>query len=268
MNYTGLVVLVVVTVAGICSCPNCTLPTVETWKEWLETLLKLTMVLVHLMLMWWVFIQFVLLSMMYTRPLPCCVSVGGIHMQWESHLSIWHCSGTDWVWMWQWSMVWCIGYNRIYSLSKSWSQFLNLHQTRLCTLCISWTIDEEAELSLSPDNVTHCVGESLYLSSHAGSCLCIYISTACHDSCSEGLMGCTGFGPNRCCNYYNNSMCVDECPSSFQPNSSNECVCPPGTTGFNCCESYSMTLYVVEGTMWCIVSRFCHTWNKVLYCIL
>ena len=44
--------------------------------------------------------------------------------------------------------------------------------------------------------------------------------------------------------YYNNSMCVDECLSPFQLNTANvfyyECVCPTGTTGYNCCESIYM----------------------------
>ena len=64
----------------------------------------------------------------------------------------------------------------------------------------------------------------------------MYISTACDSSCNEGLMGCTGRGAGDCCNFYNNSMCADECRSPLSPNTANECVCPPGTTGFNCTE--------------------------------
>ena len=33
-------------------------------------------------------------------------------------------------------------------------------------------------------------------------------------------------------------MCVEECPSPFQPNTANEC-CPPGTTGHNCTDGES-----------------------------
>ena len=58
--------------------------------------------------------------------------------------------------------------------------------------------------------------------------------TACDSSCDEGLMRCFEVGPNDCCNFYNNSMCMDECPSPFIPNTVNECVCPVGTTGHDC----------------------------------
>ena len=64
--------------------------------------------------------------------------------------------------------------------------------------------------------------------------IAVCISTACDSSC---LMGCIE-SPGDCCNYYNNSMCVEECPSSFQPNTANEC-CPPGTTGHNCTDGES-----------------------------
>ena len=75
----------------------------------------------------------------------------------------------------------------------------------------------------------------------ADSCLLLhmYISTDCHSNCSEGLMRYIGIGADSCCNFYNNSMCVDECLSPFQPNTANECVCPVGTTGYNCSEGES-----------------------------
>ena len=120
-----------------------------------------------------------------------------------------------------------------------------------CAFCVSSELDEQAELFFSSDSVTHCVGEyvtidtsALYHSPQAVD-ITVYISTACDSSCSEGLMGCTGFGPDRCCNYYNNSMCVDECPSPFQPNTASECVCPPGTTGHNFTEGKSQN-YVIS----------------------
>ena len=62
----------------------------------------------------------------------------------------------------------------------------------------------------------------------------VFVSTACNSACNEGLMRCFDTGPNDCCNFYNNSMCVDECPSPFVPNSESICVCPEGKTGTNC----------------------------------
>ena len=108
------------------------------------------------------------------------------------------------------------------------------------------------------------------------SLIAMYISTGCHSSCSEGLKRCSGLRGDECCNYYNNSMCVDKCPSPFQPNTANECVCPVGTTGHNCAESesiqyehYNLTLgmcmcskgaCVCDGLFSNVVRR-----NKVIY---
>ena len=111
-----------------------------------------------------------------------------------------------------------------------------------CSLCVSPELG--AALSLVTDNVTHCVGECV--TRHKCTLhrqlliIAVYISIECHLSCNEGFMRCSvHIHADSCCNYYNNSMCVDECPSPFQPNTANECVCPPGTTGFNCTEGES-----------------------------
>ena len=55
------------------------------------------------------------------------------------------------------------------------------------------------------------------------------------------ILTCFAPGPDNCCNFYNDTtMCVDMCPTPFiNINSDNECVCPPGTTAFNCSERKS-----------------------------
>ena len=62
----------------------------------------------------------------------------------------------------------------------------------------------------------------------------VFVSTDCDPACDEGLMRCYGNMDTECCNFYNNSVCVDECPGPFLPNSDNICVCPVGKTGENC----------------------------------
>ena len=51
--------------------------------------------------------------------------------------------------------------------------------------------------------------------------VCMYLilfllSTACNRACAAGQMKCTGFGRNACCNWYDNGICTDICPSNFQ----------------------------------------------------
>ena len=107
-----------------------------------------------------------------------------------------------------------------------------------CSLCVSHELG--ASLSLVTDSVTHCVGE--YVTRHKCTLhrQLLNYSTECHPACSKGFMRCyVHIHADSCCNYYNNSMCVDECPSPFQPNIFSECVCPPGTTGHNCAEGES-----------------------------
>ena len=61
-------------------------------------------------------------------------------------------------------------------------------------------------------------------------------SIVCDSSCNEGLMRCSGPGANECCGYYNNSLCVNECPPPFAPDANYECVCPTGSSGLNCAD--------------------------------
>ncbi|CAI8041017.1 Sushi, von Willebrand factor type A, EGF and pentraxin domain-containing protein 1, partial [Geodia barretti] len=81
-----------------------------------------------------------------------------------------------------------------------------------CSACVSPEL--ASELGITTDSVTHCV--------------------ACNSACDQGLMRCFGIGASDCCNFYNNSVCVEQCPSPFVSNSDSICVCPEGTTGHNC----------------------------------
>ncbi|CAI8036485.1 CUB and sushi domain-containing protein 3, partial [Geodia barretti] len=81
-----------------------------------------------------------------------------------------------------------------------------------CSACLSPEL--ASELGITTDSVTHCV--------------------ACNSACDQGLMRCFGPGASDCCNFYNNSVCVEQCPSPFLSNSDSICVCPEGKTGHNC----------------------------------
>ena len=141
-----------------------------------------------------------------------------------------------------------------------------------CSFCVSPELIIASSLTFTTDNVTHCVGESI-----AYNCLLSAITvsgfsmtptksnmktlqtlflgdvcfTECNAMCDEGNMRCSGLGADDCCNFYNDSMCVDECPSPFLGTTitdtttsiiDNVCVCPVGTTGFNCTEGESRVL--------------------------
>jgi hypothetical protein len=100
------------------------------------------------------------------------------------------------------------------SLTRSESTEANLSTTARddCSACVSPEL--ASELGVTTDGVTHCV--------------------ACNSTCDQGLMRCFGFGASDCCNFYNNSVCVEQCLSPFVSNSDSICVCPEGTTGHNC----------------------------------
>ena len=49
---------------------------------------------------------------------------------------------------------------------------------------------------------------------------------ACDPGCNEGLMRCYGSNSDRCCQYYNDTMCVDECSGLLSPDENYNCVCP------------------------------------------
>ena len=53
-----------------------------------------------------------------------------------------------------------------------------------------------------------------------------FFTLACHSSCNEGLMRCFGVDPDDCCQYYNDTMCVDECSGLLTPDENYNCVCP------------------------------------------
>ena len=87
--------------------------------------------------------------------------------------------------------------------------------------------------------VRHCLADN-YVDNNT----CSHYVTVCDPSCDKGLMRCSGLGASDCCNFYNASTCVDECPSHLLPNNDNDCACPVGTTGYNCSEGESGTLHL------------------------
>ena len=142
-----------------------------------------------------------------------------------------------------------------------------------CSFCVSpELIAADDGLTFTTDNVTHCVGESIayyYLlsaitvsgfsmtptKSNMKTLQTLFLGdvcfTACNAMCDEGNMRCSGLGADDCCNFYNDSVCVDECPSPFLGTTITDtttsiidhvCVCPVGTTGFNCTEGESRAL--------------------------
>ena len=48
-------------------------------------------------------------------------------------------------------------------------------------------------------------------------------------------MACTSSSSSGCCNFYHDSMCVQECPTGHTYDDITfECHCPPGRTGSTC----------------------------------
>ena len=140
-----------------------------------------------------------------------------------------------------------------------------------CSFCVSPEL--ASTLSLTTDSTTHCVGESIAYyycllsaitvsgfsmtptKSNMKTLQTLFLGdvcfTECNDVCDEGNMRCSGLGADDCCNFYNDSVCVDECPSPFLSTTITDtttsiidhvCVCPVGTTGFNCTEGESRVL--------------------------
>ena len=50
-------------------------------------------------------------------------------------------------------------------------------------------------------------------------------SIECHPSCTDGIMYCTGEGADECCGFYEDNVCVAECPEELT-----------NDTDFNCGE--------------------------------
>lgn len=65
----------------------------------------------------------------------------------------------------------------------------------------------------------------------------VFSSTACDSACitGGGLMACTASSSSGCCNFYNQSVCVQTCPTNYIYNDITfECHCPDGKTGATC----------------------------------
>ena len=176
MNYAGLVVLVVATVAGICSCQKCTLPTNEDMKDVIINIFRaddssstpsVNVMSIH----------------------PVCLALDDVQDRYRvvSVLVEYTCSGytgcpsgtaleqieSECVnGMWSNTVQGSPEFTRSQTTEASFST-----STREdCAFCVSPELDDEAGLSLSPDSVTHCVGESLntcalYLSSQGIACV-------------------------------------------------------------------------------------------------
>ena len=68
--------------------------------------------------------------------------------------------------------------------------------------------------------------------------------SACDSACNVGLMKCYGFSSGDCCPYYNDDMCVSDCPGVLEPDDDFDCNC----TGFfvdpPTCQGIIYTVYV------------------------
>ena len=62
----------------------------------------------------------------------------------------------------------------------------------------------------------------------------VFVSTDCDSACDEGLMRCYGNMDTQCCNFYEDSMCVESCTNPAFVVIDNICDCPVGTLGDNC----------------------------------
>ena len=147
------------------------------------------------------------------------------------------------------------------------------HTREDCSFCLSPELIIAYIFSLTTDSTTHCVGESIAYyycllsaitvsgfsmtptKSNMKTLQTLFLGdvcfTACNVMCDEGNMRCSGLGADNCCNFYNDSVCVDKCPSPFLSTTitntttsiiDHVCVCPVGTTGFNCTEGESRAL--------------------------
>ena len=161
MNYAGLVVLVVATVAGICSCQQqmCTLPTSGDLEDVIGSILQIedfpstptvNVMSIHPVCLALDDVQdryrAVSVLVEYTcTGSPSCPS-GTVVEQIESE-----CFNGVWSNIVQGSPEFIRSQTSEASFSTSTRQD--------CVLCVSPELDVEASLTLSPDNVTHCVGQ-------------------------------------------------------------------------------------------------------------
>ena len=159
MNYAGLVVLVVATVAGICSCQMCTLPTNGDLEDVIADIIEaddssstpnVNVMSFH----------------------PVCLAFDNIqdHYRAVSVLVKYTCTGnpscpsgtaveqieSECV-----NGVWSNTVQGSTEFTRSQTPEANFSTSTRedCAFCVSPELDVEAGLSLSPDSVTHCVGE-------------------------------------------------------------------------------------------------------------
>ena len=180
MNYAGLVVLVVATVAGMCSCQQrCTLPTNENLDGVIEGVLRAEAAdssstpTVNVMRFHQVCLAFddvqsryraVSVVVEYTCSGHTICASGTLVEQIESEC------GNDG----EWSNL--VRDSPEFTRSPTPEASFSTSTREDCVFCVSPELDEEAGLSLLPDSVTHCVGESLntcalYLSSQGIACV-------------------------------------------------------------------------------------------------
>ena len=159
MKYAGLVVLVVATVAGICSCQSCTLPTNEDLEDVIREIIEaddssstpnVNVMSIHPVCLAFDDVQdhyravSVLVEYSCTGN-PSCPS-GTVVEQIESE-----CSNGEW------SNV--VRGSPEFTRSQTTEASVSTSTREDCAFCVSPELDVEAMLSLSPDSVTHCVGE-------------------------------------------------------------------------------------------------------------
>ena len=176
MNYAGLVVLVVATVAGICSCQECTLPTSGDLEEVIVNIFRAddsastpTVIVesVHPVCLALDKVQDHYRAVSVLVEYRCsgytgCPS-GTVVEQIESECSIGVWSNT-------------VRGSPEFTRSQTTEASVSTSTREDCVFCVSPELVKEAPLSLSPDNVTHCAGESLntcalYLSSQGIACV-------------------------------------------------------------------------------------------------
>ena len=161
MQYTGLVVLVVAIVAGICSCQMCTLPTSGDLEDVIRDIIEesdsattpnVDVMSIH----------------------PVCLALDDVQGRYRAVSVIveYTCSGNtrcpsgtaveqiesecdDGTWSY------IVQSSPEFTRSPTPEANFSTSTRQDCVYCVSPELDVAAALSLSPDSVTHCVGESV-----------------------------------------------------------------------------------------------------------
>ena len=161
MQYAGLVVLVVATVAGICSCQMCTLPTNGDLEGVIENIIEsddgsstptVNVMSFHPVCLAFDEVEdryrFVSVVVEYTcSDNPSCPPGPAVE-QIESE-----CDDGDWSYI-----VFGVP---VHTRSPTPEANFSTSTRQDCVFCVSPELDVASELHFSPDNVTHCVGESV-----------------------------------------------------------------------------------------------------------